>query len=75
MLRRVTMGRRLHTPKPKVSRRSSPATPMAQQRTEGYAGSTPQSLVRLIGCHDPAKHKLPSEAFGSRSSLGRSLIE
>ncbi|WP_315755704.1 MULTISPECIES: hypothetical protein [unclassified Bradyrhizobium] len=48
---------------------------MAQQRTESYAGSTPQSLVRLIGCHDPAKHKLPGKAFGSRSSLGKSLIE
>ncbi|WP_315741116.1 MULTISPECIES: hypothetical protein [unclassified Bradyrhizobium] len=69
------MDKRSHTPKPKVSRRSSLAAPMAQQRTESYAGSTPQSLVRLIGCHDPAKHKLPGKAFGSRSSLGRSLIE
>ncbi len=68
------MDERLPIPKPKLSRRSSLATPMAQQRTESYAASAPQSLVRLIGCHDPAKQQPPSQAFGSRS-LGTSLIE
>ncbi|WP_377812165.1 hypothetical protein [Bradyrhizobium oligotrophicum] len=48
---------------------------MAQQRTENCAISTPQSLVRLIGCHDPAKRKLPGKPAESRSSLGKSFIE
>jgi hypothetical protein len=48
--------------------------PMAQQRSENHAGSTLQGLVRLIGCHDPAKRKLPGKA-DSRSSLSKSLTE
>jgi len=48
---------------------------MAQQRPETCAGSTPQGLVRLIGCHDPAKRKLPGKPADSRSSPSKSLIE
>jgi hypothetical protein len=34
------------------SGKSSQATPMAQQRPDLGAPSAPQTLVRLVGCHD-----------------------
>ncbi|WP_315720391.1 MULTISPECIES: hypothetical protein [unclassified Bradyrhizobium] len=64
-----------YTPTPAAPKRSPTAVPMAQQRAENNAGSTPQGLLRLIGCHDPAKRKLPGKPAGNRPLLGKSLIE
>ncbi|NPU14668.1 hypothetical protein HL667_05735 [Bradyrhizobium sp. 83012] len=63
-----------HIPTP-ISPKRSPTAPMAQQRAENDAGSTPQGLLRLVGCHDPAKRKLPGKPAGNRPLLGKSLIE
>ncbi|WP_257168293.1 hypothetical protein [Bradyrhizobium sp. SRS-191] len=56
-------------------RRDPLSAPMAQQRRESFAGSTQQSLIQLIGCHDPDKRKLHGKTADSRSTIGKSLIE
>nr|WP_244423046.1 hypothetical protein [Bradyrhizobium sp. ORS 278] len=48
---------------------------MAQQRGESGAGPTPQMLVQLIGCHDPAKRLLPGKALPSRSTINEVFTE
>jgi hypothetical protein len=68
--------KRTHAPNSKAQRRTTPlAAPMAQQRAENCASSTQQGLVRLIGCHDPAKRHLPGKPADSRSAARKSLIE
>ncbi|GLH75111.1 hypothetical protein SSBR45G_00190 [Bradyrhizobium sp. SSBR45G] len=57
------------------ARRSPLVAPMAQQRAGHDAGPTPQGLVRLIGCHDPAKRILLAMSADSRPPLGKSVIE
>ncbi|CCD88136.1 hypothetical protein [Bradyrhizobium sp. ORS 285] len=55
-------------------RRSPLSAPMAQQSRESFAGSTPQSLVQLIGCHDPGQRRLHGKT-DSRSAIGALPIE
>jgi hypothetical protein len=67
--------KRTHILTPEAPQRRPLTAPMAQQRAGSNAGSTPQGLLRLIGCHDPAKRKLPGKPAGSRPLIDRSLIE
>ncbi|CCD98675.1 conserved hypothetical protein [Bradyrhizobium sp. STM 3809] len=60
---------------PSQHRRGTVSAPMAQQRGESGAGSIPQMLIQLIGCHDPAKRLLPGKASASRSNVEGMLTE
>jgi len=52
------------------SRKASHTTPMAQQRPDLGAPSAPQTLVRLVGCHDARARK--TGATGSPQAAPRS---
>ncbi|WP_407154263.1 hypothetical protein [Bradyrhizobium sp. STM 3557] len=52
------------------SGKSSQATPMAQQRPDLGAPSAPQTLVRLVGCHDARTKK--AAAASTRQAAPRS---
>ncbi|CCD92817.1 conserved hypothetical protein [Bradyrhizobium sp. ORS 375] len=64
----------ISAPKPQHRREPVPG-PMAQQRCNGVTGSTQQMLVKLIGCHDPAKRMLPGRTAGGRSAVDQMFTE
>jgi hypothetical protein len=58
------------TEAPPRSRKAGQATPMAQQRPDLGALSAPQTLVRLVGCHDARTKK--ADAAGPQQAAPRS---
>jgi len=54
----------------RCSGKASRATPMAQQRPDLGAPSAPQTLVRLVGCHDARTKK--ANAAGAQQAAPRS---